>query len=54
MTIQTIALATLLASGTAWGVSAQQPQAQHPTGGEMAMSAESLPEECRTAAQAGG
>ena len=27
---------------------------QHPSGGQMAMSAESLPEECRTAAQAGG
>ncbi|WP_201860729.1 CopM family metallochaperone [Microvirga soli] len=33
---------------------AQQPQMQHPSGGQMAMSADSLPEECRTAAQAGG
>lgn len=33
---------------------AQQTQMQHPSGGQMAMSAASLPEECRTAAQAGG
>ena len=31
-----------------------QQQMQHPSGGQMAMSAESLPEECRTAVQAGG
>jgi uncharacterized protein (DUF305 family) len=59
MTIRTITLATLLASATAWGAVAQQPQAQqgqmqHPSGGQMAMSAESLPEECRTAVQASG
>jgi uncharacterized protein (DUF305 family) len=59
MTIRTITLATLLASATAWGAMAQQPQApqgqmQHPSGGQMAMSAEGLPEECRTAVQAGG
>jgi len=56
MTIRTIGLATLLASVTAWGAIAQQPQTQmqHPSGGQMAMSADSLPEECRTAAQASG
>ncbi|MBA1158842.1 CopM family metallochaperone [Microvirga mediterraneensis] len=59
MTIRTIALSTLIASVAAWGVMAQQPQAQqnqmqHPSGGQMAMSAEGLPEECRTAVQAGG
>ena len=31
-----------------------QQQMQHPSGGQMAMSAESLPEECRTAVQASG
>jgi uncharacterized protein (DUF305 family) len=59
MTIRTITLATLLASATAWGAVAQQPQAQqgqmqHPSGGQRTMSAESLPEECRTAVQASG
>ena len=33
---------------------AQQNQMQRPSGGQMNMSADSLPEECRTAAQAGG
>jgi len=32
----------------------QQTQMQHPSGGQMAMSADSLPEECRTAVQASG
>jgi uncharacterized protein (DUF305 family) len=59
MIIRMIALATMLASVTTWGALAQQPQnpqtqMQHPSGGQMAMSAESLPEECRTAVQAGG
>jgi uncharacterized protein (DUF305 family) len=54
MITRTIALATLLASAPAWGALAQQTQMQHPSGGQMAMSADSLPEECRTAAQAGG
>ncbi|WP_229428684.1 DUF305 domain-containing protein [Microvirga pudoricolor] len=31
-----------------------QQQMQHPSGGQMAMSTEGLPEECRTAVQAGG
>ena len=35
-------------------VFAQQTPMQQPSGGQMTMSAESLPEECRTAAQAGG
>jgi uncharacterized protein (DUF305 family) len=54
MTIRMIALATALASVTAWGAWAQQTQMQHPSDGQMAMSADSLPEECRTAARAGG
>jgi uncharacterized protein (DUF305 family) len=58
MTIRTITLATLIASVSAWSALAQQTQPQqqmqHPSGGQMAMSAESLPEECRTAIQAGG
>lgn len=59
MAIRTIALVTLLASVTTWGAMAQQPQSQqtqmqHPSGGQMAMLTEGLPEECRTATQAGG
>jgi uncharacterized protein (DUF305 family) len=53
MITRSITLAALLASATAWGALAQQTQMQHPSGGQMAMSAESLPEECRTAAPAG-
>ena len=57
MTIRTIAIATLIASVGTWSALAQQnqpqQQMQHPSGGQMAMSAESLPEECRTAMQAG-
>ncbi len=54
MTIRTIAFATMLASVVTWSAMAQQTQMQHPSGSQMAMSANSLPEECRTAAQAGG
>jgi hypothetical protein len=59
MNIRMIALAILLASGTTWSAMAQQPQTQqtqmqHPSGGQMAMSTEGLPEECRTAVQASG
>ncbi|MBJ6128314.1 CopM family metallochaperone [Microvirga splendida] len=56
MTIRRIAIATAVLSVSVWGAAAQQNQGQmqHPSGGQMAMSAEGLPEECRTAAQAGG
>lgn len=54
MTIRMIALATAVLSVSAWAALAQQAQMQHPSSSQMAMSAESLPEECRTAAQAGG
>jgi uncharacterized protein (DUF305 family) len=54
MTIRMIAFATAVLSVSAWGASAQQAQMQHPSGGHMAMSAEGLPEECRTAVQASG
>src|SRR4051812_20484463 len=54
MTIRMIALATAVVSVSAWSALAQQNQTQHPSGGQMNMSTESLPEECRTAAQAGG
>jgi uncharacterized protein (DUF305 family) len=56
MNIRMIALATTVLTVSAWGAVAQQNQSQmqHHSGGQMAMSAESLPEECRTAAQAGG
>lgn len=43
-----------IASLAASGAIAQPNQMQHPSGGQMSMSADSLPEECRTAAQAGG
>jgi hypothetical protein len=53
-----IALASAFVVAGAFGAMAQQNQPQHqmqhPSGGQMAMSAESLPEECRTAVQAGG
>lgn len=56
MTIRMMACATAVLSVSAWGAVAQQNQGQmqHPSGGQMAMSAEGLPEECRTAAQASG
>ncbi len=54
MTIRMIALATVFASAGAWGALAQQQPMHHPSGGQMAMSADSLPAECQTAAQAGG
>ncbi len=57
MTIRMIALAAALVSVGTFGAMAQQnqpQQMQHPSGGQMAMSAESLPEECRTAVQVGG
>ena len=54
MTFRMIAIATAVLSVSAWGAMAQQAQTHHPSGGQMAMSADSLPEECRTAAQAGG
>ena len=53
MTIRMIALATAVISVSAWSALAQQTQMKHPSGGQMSISAESLPEECRTAAQAG-
>ena len=53
MTTRMIALATV-ASLSAWSTLAQQNQMQHPSGAQMAMSADSLPEECRTAVQASG
>jgi uncharacterized protein (DUF305 family) len=54
MNIRMIALAITVLTASAWGARAQQTPMQHPSGGQMALSAESLPEECRTAAQAGG
>ncbi|MBQ0821887.1 DUF305 domain-containing protein [Microvirga sp. HBU67558] len=58
MNTRTLALAAaFLSAGTAGALAQQtQPQQQmhHPSGGQMAMSAESLPEECRTAVQASG
>jgi hypothetical protein len=56
MTIRMIAFATAVLSVSAWGAAAQQNQGQmqHPSGGQMSMSAEGLPEECRMAAQASG
>jgi hypothetical protein len=55
MTIRMIAFAPAVVSISAWGAAAQQNQGQmqHPSGGQMAMSTEGLPEECRTAVQAG-
>jgi uncharacterized protein (DUF305 family) len=58
MTIRMITLAAAFVSVSSFSALAQQnqpqQQMQHPSGGQMAMSAESLPEECRTAVQAGG
>ncbi|WP_244627036.1 DUF305 domain-containing protein [Microvirga tunisiensis] len=58
MTDRMIALAAVFVSVGTFGAMAQQnqpqQQMQHPSGGQMAMSAESLPEECRTAVQASG
>lgn len=58
MNARMIALAaTFLTAGIAGALAQQnqpQQQMQHPSGGQMAMSADSLPEECRTAVQAGG
>jgi uncharacterized protein (DUF305 family) len=58
MTIRMITLAAAFVSAGTFSALAQQPQTQqqmqHPSGGQMAMSADSLPEECRTAVQAGG
>ena len=58
MTTRMIALAAAFVSASTFGALAQQnqpqQQMQHPSGGQMAMSAESLPEECRTAVQASG
>lgn len=54
MTFRMIALATAVASVSAWGALAQQPQMQHPSGSQMTLSADSLPEECRAAVQASG
>lgn len=56
MNVRMIALATTVLTASAWGAVAQQNQGQmqHPSGGQMAMSTEGLPEECRTAVQAGG
>ncbi len=54
MTIRMITLAAAFVSASAFGALAQQTQMQHPSGGQMAMSTEGLPEECRTAVQASG
>jgi uncharacterized protein (DUF305 family) len=54
MTIRMITIASAFLSACAWGALAQQTQMHHPSGGQMAMSTEGLPEECRTAVQAGG
>jgi uncharacterized protein (DUF305 family) len=56
MTIRMITLAAAFVSAGTFSALAQQPQQQmqHPSGGQMAMSAESLPEECRAAVQASG
>jgi uncharacterized protein (DUF305 family) len=55
MMIRAFLLGTTIAAALACGVAAQQNQPQHPMGGaQMPMAAGSLPEECRTAAQAGG
>jgi uncharacterized protein (DUF305 family) len=58
MNTRTLALAAAFLSATAFGATAQQnqpqQQMQHPSGGQMAMSTEGLPEECRTAIQGGG
>jgi uncharacterized protein (DUF305 family) len=58
MTVQMTAFAAAFLTAGTFGALAQQNQPQqpmqHPSGGQMAMSAESLPEECRTAAQTGG
>jgi uncharacterized protein (DUF305 family) len=56
MNTRTLALAAAFLSAGTLGAIAQQnqPQMQHPSGGQMAMSTDSLPEECRTAVQAGG
>jgi uncharacterized protein (DUF305 family) len=56
MITRTIAFATAVLSVSACGASAQQNQGQmqHHSGGQMAMSNEALPEECRTAVQASG
>ena len=53
MTLITAGMLALAAPAVAQQTS-QQTQMQHPSGGQMAMSAESLPEECRTAVQASG
>ena len=53
MTIRMITLASAFLSVNAWGALAQQQPMHHPSGGQMAMSADSLPAECQTAAQAG-
>ncbi len=57
MTIRMITLAAAFVTAGTFSALAQQnqpQQVQHPSGGPMAMSAESLPDECRTAVQAGG
>jgi uncharacterized protein (DUF305 family) len=58
MTIRMITLAAAFVPVGIFGAMAQQnqpqQQMQHPSSGQMAMSAESLPEECRSAVQASG
>ena len=58
MNTRTLALAAAFLSAGSFGAIAQQnqpqQQMQHPSGGQMTMSAESLPEECRSAVQASG
>jgi hypothetical protein len=55
MSIRIVVLAAAAATTLACGAAAQQNQPQQPTGGgPMPMVADSLPEECRTAAQVAG
>jgi uncharacterized protein (DUF305 family) len=58
MNTRTLALAAAVLSVGIFGAMAQQSQPQqqmqHPSSSQMAMSAESLPEECRSAVQASG
>ena len=54
MTLRIAALATIVLSASALSALAQQTPMPNSSGSQMAMSAGSLPEECRTAAQAGG
>jgi uncharacterized protein (DUF305 family) len=52
MSIRNLILAAAAAITLTCGALAQENHSQHSTGGAMPMTADSLPEECRTAAQA--